>query len=218
MKGLYRKREEGFSLAELIIAMAVTLIGFAASYNLFQLGYKYLNLGTDVTQARQEIRMAVENIVKELQETAGSTVWVGDEAISFASARDANNNFSTITEPPENRGKPNWQKAVVYFRDAGWNYHKDAPWNALVRYEEAKTDWEANFNPEIAFDRYEEAKADWEANPNFDENYPFNPNEPDLRLMAKSATSMVFLLSGNFITIQGESTSGGLTTTIKIQN
>lgn len=216
MKGLNRKREEGFSLVELMIAMAVMLIGFAASYNLFQLGYKYLNLGADVTQARQEIRMAFENMVKELQETSSDTITIptntividrtepeddivieSGQAISFASARywdpdKQKNKFSTIANPPD-RGKPNWQKAVVYFRDAESN--------TLYRYEENRPIeyWSTKFNPSLI-------------------------DVESLKEVAKSVTSMVFddsrLESDNLLSItsQGESALEVLTTTIKVQN
>lgn len=188
MKGLHRKREEGFSLSELMIAMAVTLIGFAASYSMFQVGYKYFNLGTDATQAQQKARMALETMIKELQETSAGTVWVTDEAVSFASARNDNNEFLTITatENPD-KEKPYWQKAVVYFRDAESNI--------LFKYEEAKEDWSTNFNPSLAVGA---------------------ENLKEIATSVTSIVFQFSgnLLS---ITIQGENTFGELTTTIQLE-
>ncbi|MBC8234583.1 prepilin-type N-terminal cleavage/methylation domain-containing protein [bacterium] len=188
MKGLHRKREEGFSLSELMIATAVALIGFMASYSLLQLGYKYFNLGTDVTQAQQEARMDLETMIKELQETSAGTVWVTDEAVSFASARNDNNEFLTITatENPD-KEKPYWQKAVVYFRDAESNI--------LFKYEEAKEDWSTNFNPSLAVGA---------------------ENLKEIATSVTSIVFQFSgnLLS---ITIQGENTFGELTTTIQLE-
>jgi len=188
MKGLHRKREEGFSLVELMIAMAVTLIGFAASYSMLQLGYKYFNLGTDVTQAQQEARMALETMIKELQETSAGTVWVTDEAVSFASARNDNNEFLTITAPENpDKEKPYWQKAVVYFRDAESNI--------LFKYEEAKENWSENFNPSLTVGA---------------------ENLKEIATSVTSIVFQLSgnLLS---ITIQGEDTFGELTTTIQLK-
>lgn len=183
------KGEKGYSLIELMVAMAVMLIGLTASYTLFKLGYKYLNLGTNVTQAQQGARMAFETMIKELQETSANTVWVADGAISFASARDESNNFSTTAEE-----KPDWKKAVVYFRDAESNI--------LYRYEEAKDDWSAKFDPSLAV------------------------GAENLKEIATSVDSMVFQLDSNLLSINitiMEDTQEGiaseeLTTAIRLQN
>ena len=124
--------------------MTILLIGFTAGHVLLQIGYKSFNVGTAATQLQQKVRIALETMIRELQETSVDTIVIEGPAISFASARDADDNFSTTES-----GAPDWRKAVVYFLDAESN--------TLYRYEEAKENWSANFNPTIAFDAGEEA-------------------------------------------------------------
>jgi type II secretory pathway component PulJ len=225
MKNLRRKKELGLTLVELLMAVSISFIGFTAGYLLLQSGYNSLNIGTAVTKAQQEVRMAFETMIKELQETSADTIVLQEtsadtvviegasDAISFASARDANNNFSTTES-----GVSDWRKAVVY----AW----DSESNTFYRYEEDKVDWTTNFDPEIAFYRYEAAKENWEANPNFDEDYPFDPNEPDLKLIATSVKALKFqlfpsnLLSVTIIFVKTPEGEGmeELTTAIRLQS
>ena len=192
MKTLHRKRELGLTLVELLIAMSISLIGFAAGYILLQSGYKSLNVGKEAAEAQQKVRIAIETMIQEFQETSADTVWVTGEAISFASAKAADYNFATNED-----GTPDWQKAVVYFRDAGSN--------TLFKYEETKDDWTTNFDSSFAFEAEEGA----------------------LKKMATSVNAITFQLSPNnllSVTIEfikdaeGEGMPEELTTAVRLQN
>ncbi len=192
METLHRKRELGLTLVELLIAMGISLIGFTAGYLLLQTGYKSLNVGREAAEAQQKVRIAIETMIQEFQETSADTVWVTGDVISFASARDADYNFATNED-----GTPDWQKAVVYFRDAESD--------TLFKYEEAKDDWTANFDSSFAFEAEEGA----------------------LKKMATSVNAITFQLSPNNlldVTIEfikdaeGEGMPEELTTAVRLQN
>ena len=140
---LLQRKEKGFTLIEVLLATTISLIGLSAGVIVLALGYKHFNLGRHVAQ-EQKARIALEKMVRELQETGiftinpDSSVIYSEEnsssIISFASARhDETNEFLT-----DQNGMPSWINAIVYFRDATSN--------TLYRYKEPKTYWGTNYD------------------------------------------------------------------------
>jgi prepilin-type N-terminal cleavage/methylation domain-containing protein len=139
---IQKRKENGFTLIEMLLAAAISLIGFSAITAILMLVYKNSHLLETVDQVQQQTNIALEKVVKEFQETAVGNMdpdpsSINSEAnssdiISFPSARDDNGNFLL-----DGNGKPDWTNAIVYFRDAGSN--------ALYRYRDAKDDWSTNY-------------------------------------------------------------------------
>lgn len=138
-----KRRDKGFTLIEMLLTMTLSLIGIASVTTTLILGYRYFYLGNDITQIQQRAGIALEKMVKELRETSMDRIEPNPDSInseenssniiSFASARDENNNFLTDAE-----GMPDWTKAIVYFIDTDSN--------VLYRYKESKDNWDANYD------------------------------------------------------------------------
>lgn len=132
-------RLKGFTLIELILALAISMIGLAAVYTLLFQGFRYLSASNDAggigaMANRSRLRIGLERMISELRESSIDTVEISPsgDAMSFASHRG-------IDGRPTDDGS--WAKAVVYFLHEG----------KLYKYEEEKTDWSANFDPELVF-------------------------------------------------------------------
>ena len=151
---LQKKKEKGFTLIEVLLAMSISLIGFSSGFVVMMEGYKHLNLGQGAARVQQQAEFAMERMVKELQETAVSTIAPdpgvidteenSSDIISFASARDDNNNFLTGGD-----GMPNWVNAIVYFRDEESN--------KLYRYKQMLNTYDyGSFDPQLAKEQSEQ--------------------------------------------------------------
>jgi prepilin-type N-terminal cleavage/methylation domain-containing protein len=106
------KSQKGLSLIEMLIAMVVILIGVLSSYALLASVHGTRAGNVAATQAQQEARNIVEQITRELRESAPNVVWVHHSEtnyISFFTPRNAAKQF--IVDP---EGKPNWQRAIGY--------------------------------------------------------------------------------------------------------
>ena len=135
----YRRTASGYTLIEVLIALAISLIGFIGGLTLYSSGAKTLKVGRASTEIQQGARKALETIIKDLQETTISTIDVSvPYAIRFASAQNAGS-FALNSD-----GTPDWKNAVVYFLDTASN--------TLCRYIEAKDDWSTGFDTASAFD------------------------------------------------------------------
>ena len=132
-------RPRGFTLIELILALAMSMIGLAAVYTLLFQGFKYLSISDEVggmgaMANRSRLRIGLERMISELRESSIDTVEISPsgDAMSFASPRE-------LDGTPTDDGS--WAKAMVYFLHEG----------KLYKYEEEKTDWSSNFDPELVF-------------------------------------------------------------------
>jgi type II secretory pathway pseudopilin PulG len=140
---LRKRKEKGFTLVEMLLSTTISFIGVSAGFIILSLGYEQLDFGRNATKAQRQAGFALERMVRELKETGIRTINpdqsnIDSEAfatdiISFASARDDDNNFLT-----DDDGMPDWINAVVYFRD------EDS--NILYKYKEAKNDWSTNYS------------------------------------------------------------------------
>lgn len=133
--------KSGFTTTEVLVALSIGMISLTGGFMLLEMGYKYLDHSLTLSAVQRDGRIAVERMFKELQESKASTVTIGAGAksISFASAR--NNSTPPVFQFTAS-GAPSWQKAVVYYWDS------DA--KKLYRYEETKTDWSSNYDPDSA--------------------------------------------------------------------
>lgn len=131
------KSPNGYSLMEVIMAMAIASIGFTGGLTLFRGVQNTLNVVTTTSQMQQGIRKGFETMTQELQGTSVNTIDISvPYAICFASAVE-NTGFALNGD-----GTPDWKNAVVYFMDEETNM--------LCRYVEAKDDWTTGFNTEAA--------------------------------------------------------------------
>jgi hypothetical protein len=131
--------KSGFTPTEILVALSIGVLSLTVGFMLLEMGYKYLDHGMTLSAVQRDSRIAMERMFKDLQESKANTVTIGTGAksISFVSARNVSGVFQFTTS-----GAPSWQKAVVYYWDS--NAKK------LYRYEEAKTDWSSNYDPDSA--------------------------------------------------------------------
>jgi prepilin-type N-terminal cleavage/methylation domain-containing protein len=181
----------GYTIMELLVAVAISTIGLAAIYTVVFQGYGYLsradgsavNLGTIADRGR--IRLGVERMISELRESSLSTVELSDsgDGIGFASPRGSDGSFNLNPD-----GSPRWVKAVVYFLDGG----------RLYRYEEPKTDWSQNFDPDLVFQGGRDSQ--WQE-------------------IAGSVEELSFQISDDMISIHIRATDGlSLDTSVRVRN
>jgi prepilin-type N-terminal cleavage/methylation domain-containing protein len=153
---LQKKKEKGFTLIEVLLAMSISLIGFSSGFVVMMEGYKHLNFGQGAARVQQQAEFAMERMVKELQETAVSTIAPdpsvinaeenSSNIISFASARNDNTNEF---ETDDNTGMPIWSNAIVYFRDEESN--------KLYRYKQMLNTYDyGSFDPQLAKEQSEQ--------------------------------------------------------------
>ena len=133
------KNPGGFTLVEMLIAMAVILIGVLASYALLASVHGTRIGDVATVQAQQEARNIVEQIARELRESSPDVVWIGGSEqnyISFFTPRNANKQFIVNSE-----GLPNWQRAI--------GYALDTESNELKRYQLYLT-----YDPDLFYDSF----------------------------------------------------------------
>lgn len=138
------RKTGGYALIELLVAMAISVIGLSAVYTVIFQGYGYL--GSSAIADRQRTRLGLERMVYELRESSPDTVEISDDGsgIGFASPRGSDGSFELNPD-----GSPRWVKAVAYFLSDG----------RLYRYEEGRTDWTTNFDPDLVFQG--DRRYDW---------------------------------------------------------
>jgi prepilin-type N-terminal cleavage/methylation domain-containing protein len=128
-----RQTDAGFSLIELIMALAISLIGLTGGFTLYRSAHQTVNATQTAAEIQSSVRKVLELMAQDLHESSVDTIDLSvSGAISFASARNANSFVSNSD------GTPDWKNAIVYF--------VDDETNTLCRYVEAKDDWSANFN------------------------------------------------------------------------
>ncbi|MBM3239457.1 type II secretion system protein [Candidatus Poribacteria bacterium] len=156
---IQKRKENGFTLIEMLLAAAIALIGLSASTAILMQVYKNSHLLETADQVQQQTNIALEKVVKEFQETAVGTINPApsdimntpgyppvntSDIISFASARDNNGNFVI----DEYSGKPVWANAIVYFRGAYFiDEYPDLDPNTLYRYKEGWDTYNGEFDP-----------------------------------------------------------------------
>ena len=130
---------KGYILIELLLSIGISMIGLMAIYTLLFQGYRYLDtseggINMGVIMNRSRVRLGLERMLSEMKESSIDTVEISGtgDAISFASPRG-------LDGTPTTDGS--WAKAIVYFLSQ----------DKLFKYEEAKTDWSANFDPTLVF-------------------------------------------------------------------
>ncbi len=127
------KSPNGYSLMEVIMAMAIASIGFVGGLTLFRGVQNTLNVVTTTSQMQHGIRKGFETMTQELQDTYVNTIDISVAgAISFASAVEEAG-FALNSD-----GTPDWKNAVVYFLNTQTHM--------LCRYVEAKDDWTTSFD------------------------------------------------------------------------
>ena len=127
------KSPNGYSLIEVIMAMALSVIGLVGGLTLFQGVNNTLNVVTTTSEMQYGIRKGLETMTQELRRTSVNTIDISVPcAISFASAEDGTG-FALNDD-----GTPDWKNAVVYFMDEQTNM--------LCRSVETKDDWTTGFN------------------------------------------------------------------------
>ncbi len=127
------KSPNGYSLIEVIMAMAIASIGFVGGLTLFRGVQNTLNVVTTTSEMQHGIRKGFETMTQELQGTSVNTIDMSvPYAICFASAEDGTG-FALNDD-----GTPDWKNAVVYFLQSETNM--------LCRYVEPKDDWMTGFD------------------------------------------------------------------------
>ena len=124
---------EGFSLVEVIVAVAIGLIGAVGSYALLagMHGTKTENMA--VLQAQEEARNVMERMTKELRESSPEVVWSHymddreSEWVYFFTPRNANREFIINAE-----GEPQWQRAICYWLNTWDHIWLWVYWKALI--------------------------------------------------------------------------------------
>lgn len=132
------KNSDGISLLEVMIAVAIGLIGVAGSYSLLASMNSTRTENMEVLQAQQEARNIMERMTRELRESSPEVVWpqdfMEDEETSwvyFFTPRNINREFIVNAE-----GEPSWQRGIEYWLN--WNT------NILYRFQ-----FYLNFNPAV---------------------------------------------------------------------
>ena len=106
---------KGITAIELMIVVAIGLIGVLGSYALLLNVKGTAAASADVLEAQQEARYIVERIARELRESSPTIVgpdWMLYEdsyEITFDTPRDSNRRFIVGTE-----GEPEWQRTITY--------------------------------------------------------------------------------------------------------
>lgn len=141
------RNSDGISLLEVMIAVAIGLIGVAGSYSLLASMNSTRTENMEVLQAQQEARNIMERMTRELRESSPEVVWPqyypdivlpeGDTEdgetswVYFFTPRNINREFIVNAE-----GEPSWQRGIEYWLD--WNT------NILYRFQ-----FYLNFNPAV---------------------------------------------------------------------
>jgi hypothetical protein len=109
---------KGITAIELMIVIAIGLIGVLGSYALLLNVKGTAAASAEVIEAQQEARYIVERIARELRESSPTTVapdWMVYEdsyEITFDTPRDPNRKFIVGIE-----GEPEWQRTITYTFD-----------------------------------------------------------------------------------------------------
>lgn len=132
------RNSDGISLLEVMIAVAIGLIGVAGSYSLLATMNSTLTENAETLQAQQEARNIMERMTRELRESSPEVVWPDGYTengetywVYFFTPRNINREFMVNAE-----GEPSWQRGIKYWLD--WNT------NILYRFQ-----FYLNFNPAV---------------------------------------------------------------------
>lgn len=129
--------EDGWSLTQLLMALAISGIGVGAAFAMLTIGHRHVQRGDAVTGLQQESRTSIEWLTRELRESAADSIVVagdGNIGIAFASARNTSGEFQQ-----DGHGQPQWQQVIVYYLKPETTH--------LYRYTVPKADWSQNFDP-----------------------------------------------------------------------
>ncbi len=149
-----KENSKGISLVEVIIAMAIGLIGALGSYSLFASvhGTRAENLA--VVQAQQEARNVMERITRELRESSPEVVWpdyedgVESSRVYFLTPRNADREFII-----NDQGEPEWQRGIYYWLNS--NTHTLYRHQFYLNFDPESGDWSSWFNFEIVSENVE---------------------------------------------------------------
>ncbi len=109
---------KGITMIELMIVIAIGLIGVLGSYALLLNVKGTAAASAEVIEAQQEARYIVERIARELRESSPTTVapssmlYEDSYQITFATPRDSNRRFIVGI-----KGEPEWQRTITYTFD-----------------------------------------------------------------------------------------------------
>lgn len=119
-----RKRKNGTSIIEIIIALGVIGIIALMGANLFQQGSSIMNTGYYYYDTQVNAKIALDRLISELEETYAPSVQITTynncPYISFLSARDNSNKSQYDSTTLDLK----WTKYIVYYIDANGNLHR----------------------------------------------------------------------------------------------
>ncbi|MFC1715788.1 PilW family protein [Candidatus Poribacteria bacterium] len=132
------RNSKGMTLVEILVVMSLVLIGVLGAYSLLANIHVTRSRSVKLTQAQQEARNIVEQIVRDLRESSMDQVWIDStsgepDSILFFTPRDGDRAFNISHEmdaegrPLPGYGRPVWQRTVAYSLDPYSHY--------LYRYE-----------------------------------------------------------------------------------
>jgi prepilin-type N-terminal cleavage/methylation domain-containing protein len=136
------RSQRGFTMIETVMALVVASISVVGAYGLTLAIGKHYRSSAAVADIYRQSRIGMERLFRDISETSNKTITITYNAISFASARDANGDFQSESYGHLNYARPVWQKAIVYCVSSEKLYRMEIP----------RTDWSTNHDPTEAMD------------------------------------------------------------------
>ncbi len=123
------RNSKGMTLIEILVVMSLVLIGVLGAYSLLANIQATQSRNVKLTQAQQEARNIVEQIVRDLRESSMDQVWIDStsgelDSIVFFTPRDEDRAFNISHEVDAEGnalpgyGRPVWQRTVAYSLDS----------------------------------------------------------------------------------------------------
>ncbi len=150
------RSSKGISLMEVMIAMAIGLIGVMGGYALLTSMNSTRVENTAVVVAQGEARNILERMTRELRESSPEAVWPryntnGEKYnwVYFWTPRNADREFMINTE-----GEPEWQRGIQYWLN--WNSNTLYRRRFYLTFDPYTNDWSDWFNFEMVSENVEE--------------------------------------------------------------
>jgi competence protein ComGC len=120
------KSRTGLTIAEVLVVVAIFGILFTAIFAIFQVGLSAFHKTTTKNELLQELQVTNFRLASELERSTLASLAADDllEVSAFLSAFGNDGDFVTDT-----RGRPEWQRYVVYYRNTTQNaiYRAEVP-------------------------------------------------------------------------------------------
>ena len=150
------RSSKGISLMEVMIAIAIGLIGAMGGYALLTSMNSTRVENTAVIVAQGEARNILERMTRELRESSPEVVWPryntnGEKYnwVYFLTPRNADREFMINTE-----GEPEWQRGIQYWLN--WNSNTLYRYRFYLTFDPYTNDWSDWFNFEMVSENVEE--------------------------------------------------------------